>query len=173
MDGFHFSQALNNLTTKKNMDVLDALNDYVKNNDKDNFIRLCNEFIDLNIDRKETIENKRDYILNNWKERQLYQNNSYMKCSMESHISHIFADLFTSRPKSYSKSGLKKLLQLRLLKVNGNNIKQLYFNQLLNINTTSSSTTKINNNFKVNNIKYNKYDVEYKALLKNKKFLYN
>ena len=74
------------------------------------------------------------YILNNWKERQTYQNNAYMRCSMESHISHIFADIFTSRPKAYSKKGLKQLLKLRLLKVNKQNIKELYLNSL-NSNT--------------------------------------
>ena len=47
---------------------------------------------------------------------------------MESHISHIFADIFTSRPKAYSKKGLKQLLKLRLLKVNNKNIKEKYFN---------------------------------------------
>lgn len=53
-----------------------------------------------------------------------------MKCSMESHISHTFADLFTSRPKAYSKKGLTQLLKLRLLKINNKNIKELYLNQL-------------------------------------------
>ena len=60
MDGFIFSQALNNLTTTKYKDAYDALNDYVKNNNKDDFIRICNEFLDLNMDRKKR-ENKRDY----------------------------------------------------------------------------------------------------------------
>ena len=172
MDGFHFSQALTNLTTTKYKDVYDALNDYVKNNNKEDFIRLCNEFLDLNLHRKDTIENKRDYILNNWNERQLYQNNPYMKCSMESHISHIFADLFTSRPKAYSKNGLRKLLKLRVLKTNGVNIKQLYLNQLLNFNTYSNEQkeTYTNKHF---NTKYNKYDIEYKLLLKSNYFLHN
>lgn len=93
---------------------------------------MANEFLDLNPERKETIESKRDYILNNWKERQIYQNTPYMRCSMESHISHIFADLFTSRPKAYSKKGLKQLLKLRLLKINGKDIKKQYLNQYRN-----------------------------------------
>lgn len=173
MDGFHFSQALNNLTTTKYKDVYNALNDYVKNNNKEDFIRLCNEFLDLNIDRKDTIENKRDYILNNWNERQLYQNNPYMRCSMESHISHIFADLFTSRPKAYSKNGLRKLLNLRVLKTNKVDIKKLYLNQLLNSNTSSKKQQKETESNKHINIKFNKYDIEYKLLLKNNYFLYN
>lgn len=49
-----------------------------------------------------------------------------MKCSMESHILHILADLFTARPKAYSENGLKKLSKLRMLKVNKVDIKELY-----------------------------------------------
>ena len=67
-----------------------------------------------------------------------------MKCSMESHISHIFADIFTSRPKSYSKKGLRQLLKLRLLKINGKNIKELYLNQLNSNKIISINTNKIN-----------------------------
>ena len=112
--------------------MYDALYEYVLFNNKSDFTRLANEFLDLNPERKETIESKRDYILNNWNERQIYQNTSYMKCSMESHISHIFADLFTSRPKAYSKNGLKQLLKLRLLKINGKDIRKQYLNQYRN-----------------------------------------
>lgn len=128
MEGFHFSQALTNLTTSENQDVYDALYEYVLFNKKDDFVRFTNEFLDLNTDRKDTIEAKREYILNNWNERQTYQNTPYMRCSMESHISHIFADLFTSRPKSYSKKRLKQLLKLRLLRTNGIDIKKQYLN---------------------------------------------
>ena len=64
---------------------------------------------------------------------------------MESHISHIIADLFTSRPKAYSKNGLRRLLKLRLLKINKVDIKQLYLNQLIN-----PPTKKENNQIKIN-----------------------
>ena len=143
MDGFHFSQALTNLTTSQNQDVYDALYEYVLLNKKDEFIRLSNEFLELNWDRKETIEEKRDYIINNWSARQIYQNNAYMRCSMESHISHIFADIFTSRPKAYSKTGLKQLLKLRLLKVNGINIKEKYLNTFRKSNTSKNQSNEL------------------------------
>ena len=165
MDNFHFSQALNQLTTSKNKDVYFALKDIVKLNDKENFEILCNQFIDLNPFRKETIENKMNYILNNWNERQFYENHSYLKCSMESHISHIFADLFTSRPKSYSKSGLSQLLKLRLLNVNGYNIKDIYFNNLNKkiVQNSNSSFINLNN---LNLYYENKYDLTYTLYLK-------
>ena len=130
MDGFHFSQALKHLTTNEHNDVYKALYEYVLHNDKQGFTDMCNDFLKMFPERKDVIEAKRDYILNNWNERQLYQNSSHMKCSMESHISHIFADLFTSRPKAYSKKGIRQLLKLRLLKVNNFDIKQKYLDSL-------------------------------------------
>lgn len=172
MDGFHFSQALKHLTTNKNNDVYEALLEIVRKNDKENFTILCEQFKDLCPERSETIYNKMNYILNNWNERQLYQNNPYMKCSMESHISHIFADIFTSRPKAYSKKGLRKLLQLRVLKTNGINIKALYLKQLINppIVKKEQSIPKIS---KQQKYLINKYDIEYKLLIKSTRFLYN
>lgn len=146
MDNFHFKQALMNLTTKKNDDIYEALLEYVNSNNKKDFNLLVEQFKDLNPDRIETIENKQNYILNNWNERQTYLNNKYMKCSMESHISHVLADLFTARPKAYSENGLRRLLKLRLLKVNGINIKELYLDSLINPPTIN----KENNNLKIN-----------------------
>ena len=144
IDGFHFSQALGNLTTEANKDVYDALYEYVLLNDIDGFTDMCNDFLELFPERSDVIESKRDYILNNWNERQFYQNHPYMKCSMESHISHIFADLFTSRPKAYSKKGLRQLLKLRLLKVNDIDIKKKYFSSLeYNLSTTYQNNSII------------------------------
>ena len=49
---------------------------------------------------------------------------------MESNISHVFAYLFTSRPKAYSLKGIKGLLKLWLLKINGSDFKDIYFEAL-------------------------------------------
>ena len=107
------------------------MQEYIDANNKKDFNMIAKQFKDLFSKRTDVIESKQKYILNNWKERQTYLNNPHMKCSMESHISHILADLFTARPKAYSANGLKKLLKLRLLKVNKVDIKKLYLNQLI------------------------------------------
>ena len=73
-----------------------------------------------------------------------------MKCSMESHISHIFADLFTSRPKAYSKKGLRQLLKIRLLKVNNIDIKKKYFNSLEYHPSTKYQDNSINKKINMN-----------------------
>ena len=138
----------NDNASYSNNDIYEALLESVNSNNKKDFKLLIEQFKDLNQDRIETIENKEKYILNNWKERQTYLNNKYMRCSMESHISHILADLFTARPKAYSKKGLNHLLKLRLLKVNGTDIKKLYLNKLINPSEINecNTQTKINVN---------------------------
>lgn len=163
MDGFHFSQALKLLTTNIHEDIYETLYNMVLFNEKKDFITMCNDFKELEPARTEVINNKMNYILNNWNARQMYQNNSYMKCSMESHISHIFADLFTSRPKAYSKRGLRQLLKLRLLKVNNKDIKQMYLN---NLKPKQEKTTYTSRFIK------NKYDYEYYDMSQKFNFLY-
>ena len=61
---------------------------------------------------------------------------------------YIFADIFTSRPKSYSKKGLRQLLKLRLLKVNNKNIKEKYFNTFRKKIRINQSHTYNNHNDK-------------------------
>lgn len=98
-DGFHFALVLQLLTTNKFKNVYDALYEYVLFNIKHNFISMCYHFKELQQERFEIIDNKMNYILNDWNKRKIYQNNSYIRCSIKSHISHIFADLFTSNIK--------------------------------------------------------------------------
>lgn len=132
MDGFHYSQAIENICTKKYQDLVNILKDYCKNNDKESFVTICNSLIDLHPERKETIESKMNYILNNWKYIQVYYYDNPMRCCMESNISHCFADIFTARPRAYSEKGLRQLLKLRMLKVNNQDIQKIYFGVLNN-----------------------------------------
>ena len=125
LDRFHFNQALHHLTQDNNLSKI--LLSYILNNDKENFNNICLILIKNNPHRDNTIINKQNYILNNW----FNIINTYkynLKCSMEAHISHNLADLFTSRPKGYSLHTLDKLLNLRLLYKNGHNLKRLYLN---------------------------------------------
>jgi len=163
MDGFHFSQALKHITTNQNQHWYNALLLSVKKNKKELFRNLCERFILEHKSRETTIRSKMEYILNNWNERQMYQSKSYLKCSMESHISHIFADLFTSRPKAYSKKGLEKLLQIRLLKVNGYNLKELYLYSIDHF-TSSTHSDSFSEDFESLHLNFNSfdlYDMEY------------
>lgn len=141
IDGFHYVQALEHICTKSNEELVDILKSYCENNDKDTFISICDALISSCPERKETIEQKKKYILNNWEYIQTYYEYGCLRCCMESNISHCIADLFTARPRAYSKSGLRHLLKLRLLKVNGVDIQKIYFDVIKGI---YKKETKVN-----------------------------
>jgi len=125
LDKFHFKQALHHIAQNELLES--HLTNYVINGMKEEFINVCNNLVESYPYRKETIIDKKEYILNNWN----YINNLYinkLKCPMESQISHTLADLLTSRPKGYSLKTLEEILKIRLLLKNKHNIKKLYLN---------------------------------------------
>ena len=130
IDGYHFAQALQNICSNKYKHFIEPLRKVIKEKDKQGFINICHVLIDFSPHREEQIIEKMNYILNNWRFIQTYFHKVFVKCSMEAQISHVFADIFTSRPRAYSKAGLRQLLKLRLLKANDVDIQQTYFEVL-------------------------------------------
>src|SRR5574344_875954 len=138
LDKFHFTQAIHHICLDKSLEYI--MISYIINNKKKWFTQLCDYLIDSHSNRSDTIENKKQYILNNWSNIiNLYKYN--LSCPMESQISHNLADLFTSRPKAYSIKMINKLTKIRLLFKNNYNIKELYLN-----NFNSNITLTINQN---------------------------
>ena len=161
LDHFHLAQAIQHITTNKHKKSFsNILRDYIINDNQKDFITVCEAIISIDKVREETIRKKMDYIINNWKYIQATFHSINYKCSMESNISHVFADLFTSRPKSYSLKGIKGLLKLRLLKINGSDFKDIYFKALEKHNKQTKENNLINqiyiNNNKTNS-KYHEY----------------
>lgn len=129
LDNFHFKQAIHHICQNEELEKI--ILDYILNNKRKQFKDFCNEYIESFPHRKETINKKKEYILNNWKNiLNLYKYN--LSCPMESQISHNLAYLFTSRPKGYSLKMLDKMLKIRLLFKNNENIKLLYLNNFNN-----------------------------------------
>lgn len=127
LDKFHFKQAIHHICLNENMEYI--LSNYVINDMRNEFIEFCNNLSTSFQNRVETISKKKDYILNNWKNiKNLYKYN--LSCPMESQISHNLAYLLTSRPKGYSLKMLEKIIKLRLLYKNDENIKLLYLNNI-------------------------------------------
>ena len=145
LDKFHFKQAIHHLFINESLEKIAV--SYILNNNKKDFKELCEEIIKENPHRTETIETKKEYILNNWN----YINNLYknkLKCPMESQISHTLADLLTSRPKAYSIKTLKKILKIRLLYKNNHNKKDIL---TINAEHLNYEIFNKNNNYQINN----------------------
>ena len=152
LDKYHFKQAIHHICLDKTLENI--LVSYVLNDDKKNFKSFCKEFIKTYPHRTDTIKQKKEYIINNWKNiLNLYKYN--LSCPMESQISHNLAYLLSSRPKGYSLRMLDKILKIRLLFKNKENIKQLY----------------LNNFNKKDIINYKKQELNFDILDKRKQFI--
>lgn len=127
LDRFHLSQAINHIS--KEPGTKRILRQHIKENLKRQFTEITDYLVRCSPERRDTIEAKRDYILNHWRAIQNQGHPRFKGCSMEGHISHVYASLFTSRPKGYTKRMIEKLTVLRTLAVNDVDIARTYLEQ--------------------------------------------
>ena len=145
LDHYHFKQATHHIGLERVFE--DVLNDYIINNDKKNFSDCCDELIKSFPHREKIIKAKKEYIINNFKNiHNLFKYN--LSCPMESQISHNLAALFASRPKGYALKTLEKLIPLRMMYKNNENIKFLYLNNINKKEITIVNKETLNFNFK-------------------------
>lgn len=74
--------------------------------------------------RKEKVVYSYKYVMNQWKGIEIYETDGkYLNgCSAEGHISHVYADRMSSRPRTWSDDGIDKMSRLRTFKSNGGNV---------------------------------------------------
>ena len=131
---FHFKQAIHHITSDD--DERQKLIDIFTNEPMQNFIDSVNEILANNPHREQTITKKLNYIINNYTAiKSMLSLN--IGSSMESHISHLIASFFASRPKGFSTKRIDKYLKLNDYKNNGINIFNLYLKSYKNKKTMS------------------------------------
>ncbi len=166
---FHFKQAIHHITTDKLKRII--LIRIFKHYSKKYFIKATNIILKYHKERENTIKKNIDYIINNY---------SYIKnmlnfnigSSMESHISHLIASFFSSRPKGFSTKNINKYLILNDYKNNNINIFNLYLKtrnskHSVNINENKFDFILSSNSSDIDNIpilKYGHVTPEYKIL---------
>lgn len=81
--------------------------------------------------KKEAVREAKRYILNNWDGIAIKEEKAgeIVGCSAEGHISHVFSERLSSRPKGWSKTGADQMSQLRVYKKNGGKIYDLVMAQ--------------------------------------------
>lgn len=124
LDRFHMNQAINHIS--KDEEIKKYLREYLTFYHATNFKKLCDTLILENPHREEIIAKNRDYIISNWKFIKNQSHPLFKGCSMEGHISHVLAALFTSRPKAHSLVMIPKRLHIRTLYANNVDLKQVY-----------------------------------------------
>ena len=145
---FHFKQAINRITTNK--DERTQLIYSFNNKKKKQFINDVIELLDKYPEKEKTINKNLDYIINNYAEiKNMIKND--IGSSMESHISHLIANTFASRPKGYSSKNIKKYLAINDFKNNNLNILNIYFQSYNNITQININDDSINDFSLTNN----------------------
>lgn len=139
---FHFKQAINHITTDE------AERKYLihifKNKSKSYFQAAVSQIIAHNPKRTETITKKLNYIINNYSSiKSMLDLN--IGSSMESHISHLIASFFASRPKGFSTKRIEQYLKLNDYKNNGINIFKLYMQSYNNDTIIALNEDNVNN----------------------------
>lgn len=78
----------------------------------------------LNEKRKEKVIESYKYIKKQWKGIEIYETDKkYLRgCSAEGHISHVYSDRMSSRPRTWCDDGIDKMSRLRVFVSNGGKI---------------------------------------------------
>jgi hypothetical protein len=124
LDRFHMHQAINHIS--RDNAIRHRLREYLKLPKKKLFRELCHILIRNHPDREAVIAQKRDYLLSNWRFIKHQSHPLFKGCSMEGHISHVLASLFTSRPKAHALPMITKRLKIRQHHVNRLDLKAIY-----------------------------------------------
>lgn len=83
--------------------------------------------------KRKAVKDARRYMLNNWDgiEIKAEKGSEIIGCSAEGHVSHVFSDRLSSRPKGWSRIGVSQMSQLLIYKKNSGKIYDLVMAQKL------------------------------------------
>ena len=125
LDRFHLLKYINQATVEfpqyksklwYNINIYDPIS--VKN--------IFKEIIEKTTDekRKEKVIDSCKYVMRQWKGIEIYETDGeYLRgCSAEGHISHVYADRMSSRPRTWCDDGIDKMSRLRTFVSNGGKI---------------------------------------------------
>lgn len=138
---FHFKQAIHRITTDETIRK-ELINSFFKDT-KSEFKNKIESIKITYPDRTEKIEKNENYILNNYNSIK-YEVENNIGSSMESHISHCIANMFSSRPKGYSSKNINKYLEINDYKNNYLNIFNLYLESYKNTEQKEINIEDIN-----------------------------
>jgi len=138
---FHFKQAIHRITTDETIRK-ELINSFFKDT-KSEFKNKIESIKITSPDRTEKIEKNENYILNNYNSIK-YEVENNIGSSMESHISHCIANMFSSRPKGYSSKNINKYLEINDYKNNYLNIFNLYLESYENTEQKEINKEDIN-----------------------------
>lgn len=134
MDEFHLQKYLIKITSHLMDSRFDAISElrkiimYKNKKDFNGYVDFIKTYLrEDDVKSAESIEEGRDYILNNWMPCKVRLSNrkKLPGCSAEGHVSHVLAARMTSRPMGWSKRGAGQMGRLRAYYYNGGDMLEL------------------------------------------------
>ena len=139
---FHVKQKISRSTSDKElrMKIADII---YKDENKENFIKEMDKLIESKTSdsRKQKVTEYKNYILRHWKGI-INMKYSLCKSSMESHIQHCIASIFSSVPKAYSRNNIENYLKLQEMILNDINIFRYHLDTYNSIDETKYTNEK-------------------------------
>jgi len=134
LDKYHMNKYVKTATAHLNdIAMYYALKDAIEWPDKEMVKSAIKEILKMTDSdtKKRAVKDTLRYILNNWDgiEIRAEKRDEIVGCSAEGHVSHVFSDRLSSRPKGWSKIGVAIMSQLRIYKKNGGKIYDLVMGQ--------------------------------------------
>lgn len=145
-DPFHYRKKHLGYIFKSNNALKNLADNYIKNNQIDDFKTLVKSQIDEDPEHEKKILEHAKCIIKNIEYIQNQDDELYeCPCSMEGHVNHAFARYITSSPYGFSKKGLNNKLKLLVYKANKH---ELTIEDYMNLKYGQDSYKEINNNIK-------------------------
>ena len=153
LDPFHYIRKHLNYIFKKETDLKNIANDYIRNDLIDDFKLLVNLQIEKYPEQEKYMKEHMNYIINNLDGIKNQKDEDYKcPCSMEGHINQGFARYITSSPYGFSQQGLENKLKLLVYHANKH---ELTIEDYYNLKFGSYNYDDINIKIKkLTNIKY-------------------
>ena len=153
LDPFHYKKKHLKYLFKKEIELANIADNYIRNNMIDDFKKLVKIQIDKYPEQEKYMKEHMNYIINNL-DGIKNQNHPLYKCpcSMEGHVNQGFARYITSSPYGFSEKGLENKLKLLVYHANKHDLTiEDYYNLKYGTDSYKEINIKIN---KITNIKY-------------------
>ena len=153
LDPFHYKKKHLKYLFKKEIELANIADDYIRNNMIDDFKKLVKIQIDKYPEQEKYMKEHMNYIINNL-DGIKNQNHPLYKCpcSMEGHVNQGFARYITSSPYGFSEKGLENKLKLLVYHANKHDLTiEDYYSLKYGTDSYKEINIKIN---KITNIKY-------------------
>ena len=166
LDKYHYKGKHLTYIFKKNKDLKDLADNYLRNDRLNDFKILVEEQIKLYPNQEKYMKEHMNYLINNLEGIKNQTHPEYKcPCSMEGHVNQAFARYITFSPYGFSKQGLNNKLKLLVYKANKIDLTiEDYYNLKYGNNSYKEINMKIN---KLTNIRYDQkltssHSLEYK-----------